>query len=103
VTQLKASTGVTLNTFTVGKQPGGVAFNGASTWVTNFGGTAVSKLETEKCRNALLLRSSSLARCRLKSGANSGFHTDSFKPGIARGVVNKKTRILHRPDTLGAR
>ena len=60
MTQLKASTGVTLNTFTVGKQPGGVAFNGASTWVTNFGGTAVSKLETEKCRNALLLRSSSL-------------------------------------------
>ena len=44
VTQLKASTGATLNTFTVGKEPAGVAFDGASMWVTNFGGTTVSKL-----------------------------------------------------------
>jgi hypothetical protein len=45
VTQLKASIGVTLNTFTVRKQPAGwLAFDGASIWVTNFGGTTVSKL-----------------------------------------------------------
>jgi DNA-binding beta-propeller fold protein YncE len=44
VTKLKASTGATLNTFTVGKESAGVAFDGASVWVTNLGGTTVSKL-----------------------------------------------------------
>jgi DNA-binding beta-propeller fold protein YncE len=44
VTKLKAGTGATVGTFKVGSEPAGVAFDGASIWVTNFGGTTVSKL-----------------------------------------------------------
>jgi DNA-binding beta-propeller fold protein YncE len=44
VTKLKASTGATLGTFTVGSSPAGVAFDGVNIYVTNFGSTTVSKL-----------------------------------------------------------
>jgi DNA-binding beta-propeller fold protein YncE len=44
VTELLATSGVTLHTFTVGSEPQEAAFDGAHIWVTNFGGTTVSKL-----------------------------------------------------------
>ena len=43
-TEQEGHRGATLGTFTVGTTPAGVAFDGASIWVANFGGTTVSKL-----------------------------------------------------------
>jgi len=37
VTKLRASTGAALGTFSVGKAPLGVAFDGANMWVVNSG------------------------------------------------------------------
>jgi YVTN family beta-propeller protein len=44
VTELQASTGTVLGTFTVGTVPTGVAFDGANIWVANYGSNSVSKL-----------------------------------------------------------
>jgi Fe2+ transport system protein B len=44
VTKLRASTGATVGTFSVGNEPVAAAFDGANIWVSNFSGTTVSKL-----------------------------------------------------------
>jgi hypothetical protein len=45
VTELLASTGATVGTYSVGTGPGdGVAFDGANIWVVNYGSTTVTAL-----------------------------------------------------------
>jgi DNA-binding beta-propeller fold protein YncE len=44
VTELRASDGALLGTFTVGSSPQGVAFDGVSIWVVNSVTNSISKL-----------------------------------------------------------
>ncbi len=44
MTKLRTSNGAVLGTFTVGKVPGGVAFDGVNIWVTNENSNNVTKL-----------------------------------------------------------
>ncbi len=44
VTELSASDGTEIGTFSAGGNPFGVAFDGGNIWVTNFSGVNVSKL-----------------------------------------------------------
>ena len=44
VTELRASDGVHLGTFSVGNYPIGIAFDGANIWVTNTNSNTVNKL-----------------------------------------------------------
>ena len=44
VSQLRASDGLTLNTFTVGTLPNGIGFDGAHVWVANSGSNSVTRI-----------------------------------------------------------
>jgi YVTN family beta-propeller protein len=44
VTELLASTGATVATYTVGSNPVGIAFDGANIWVANSGSGSVTRI-----------------------------------------------------------
>ena len=51
VTKLNAATGATLGTYGAGKAPAGLAYDGASVWVTNSQSDNVTKLRASTGAN----------------------------------------------------
>jgi len=45
VTKLRASDGMLLGTYNVGRDPGSITFDGSNIWVTNYGSENLMKLK----------------------------------------------------------